>query len=429
MTKKTKICVIGGGSSYTPELIEGVLDFQVELDIGEISLMDLDAARLSIVGNLAQRMIHLRQAPIKLGLFQDLRQAITGADYVITQFRVGQMEARILDEKIPLQHGLIGQETTGAGGFSKALRTIPVMLEIAKQMEQDAPSGVLINFTNPSGLITEAVLKHSSIQCIGLCNIPYGVKMRMAHLLEVSPERIELDWVGLNHLNWLRGVSLDGQNIWDTVFQKNLEAADADPDRVFEREFLADLRLIPCSYLSYFYFSKRALEKQQASPTTRGEEVKKIETQLIQLYQDPKLKSKPKLLEKRGGAYYSTAAISLINALKNNKSEIHIVNTQNRGVFAELPGEAVIETACRIGADGAAPLPAVPLPDSVRGLVQLIKSYENLTIQASVYGDRSAAYHALLAHPLVGDAKKAKAVLEHLLQAHRKYLPKFFPGE
>jgi len=431
MGRELKIAVIGAGSSYTPELIEGFVEARAELNLARIAMMDIDERKLAIVGGLAGRMLEAAGVDIELELTTDRQRAIEGAHYVINQIRVGQMAARIQDEKIPLRFGVIGQETTGPGGFAKALRTIPVALDIARDIQQLAPGAFLLNFTNPAGLITEALLRYGEVPVIGLCNLPIGIEMRLAQTLGVDRRRITIDHVGLNHLNWLRGVWVDGQDIWKQVFQQALEEARQRPedDWGFSADLLETLQCIPCGYLNYYYNHDRILAKQLKAEKTRGEEVMEIERQLMEMYQDPNLREKPKLLEKRGGAYYSKVAVSLISAIENNKNEVHVVNTLNRGAIPNLPPDVVVEVPCVIGASGARPLVTAPMAPQIAGLTQQVKAYEVLAAKAGAEGDRRAALQALLAHPLVPSFSVAKGLLEALLEANRPFLPQFFGRE
>lgn len=429
MTGELKVSVIGAGSSYTPELLEGFIESREELPVNRMTLMDIDERRLRILGGLAQRMFQAAGVEIELEMTLDQRKAIKGSDFVISQIRVGGMGARYLDETIPPKFGVIGQETTGPGGFAKALRTIPVALRIARDMESLAPEAFLINFTNPSGLITEALHRYSQVRTIGLCNLPIGMEMRLSQWLGVDRRQLRLDWVGLNHLNWTRGVTLDGQDIWPRVFSKEVEETQGREEDgwSFSADLLESLGMIPCGYLNYYYNHDVMLAKQQKSSRTRAEEVREIEEQLLEMYQDPELQEKPKLLEKRGGAYYSKVAVSVISALINNKQETHIVNTLNGGAIPDLPPDVVVEVASVIGSDGARSLGTAPLPAEVRGLVQAVKAYEELAVVAGAEGDRPRALQALLAHPLVPSFRVARGLLEALLNAHRAYLPQFFP--
>ena len=425
-----KVSIIGAGSSYTPELIEGFIESWDELPVNKISLMDINDHRLGIIAGLTERMVQAGGVEIDVESTLDQRRSIDGADFVVSQIRVGGMDARILDENIPPLFGVIGQETTGPGGFAKALRTIPVALRIARDMESLAPGATLLNFTNPAGLITEALCRYSTIPTIGLCNLPIGTEMRLAKKFEVDRKDLQLDWVGLNHLNWTRRVYLKGEDIWSEVFVGELEEARGrEPNGWdFSEDLLQAVGMIPCGYLNYYYNHDRMLAKQQAAPRTRGEEVKEIESKLLDMYRDPDLKKKPELLEKRGGAYYSKAAVSLISALANDKQEIHIVNTVNQGAIPELSPDVVIEVSCRVGSTGAEPIPVGMLPPQVRGLIQAVKTYEEMAAIAGVEGDRRQALLALLAHPLTPSFTAAQGLLEALLDAHRAYLPQFFPS-
>lgn len=425
-----KICVMGGGSSYTPELIEGFIDKRRELPVKSIALMDIDQRKLEIVGGLARRMVRAAEADIEVLTTEDQEQAIEGAKFVINQIRVGGMAARMLDERIPPEFNIIGQETTGPGGFAKALRTIPVVLNIAQTIEKLSPEAILINFTNPAGLITEALVRYSSIPVIGLCNLPIGAEMRLSTQLGVERSRLRLDWVGLNHLNWIRGATLDGKDVWDQVFEQELAEARirAEDSWHFSADLLESLGLIPCGYLNYYYNHDLVLASQKKATKTRGEEVQGIENQLMAMYQDPGLTEKPKLLEQRGGAYYSKAAVDLISAIANNKGEIHIVNTANQGAISNLPPEVVVEIPCMINADGAHPLKTEALPVEIRGLVQAVKAYEELAAVAGAEGNRNQALLALLAHPLTRSFQAAQGLLEAVLKAHDVYLPQFRPG-
>ncbi len=429
MSEEIKVAVIGGGSTYTPELIEGFIKSYAEFPVHRLMLMDIDEHKMGIVGGLAKRMVKASGLDIEVELTADRQKAIEGTAFVITQIRVGQMPARILDEKIPPRFGVIGQETTGPGGFAKALRTIPVILDIAREMERLAPKAMLINFTNPAGLVTEALQAHSPIASIGLCNSPIGAEMRLAEAFATQRKHVLLDWVGLNHLNWIRGARVDGKDVWERVLQMEIESARENMDEHwgFSAELLETLQLIPNGYLNYFYYHDRMLAVQKAAQKTRGEEVREIEDNLLEIYRDEKLQEKPKLLEKRGGAYYSKAAVSLITAVWNDKQETHIVNTRNHGAIPDLADDDVVEIPAAIGAGGAQPLPAGPVPLAVRGTVEAVKAYEKLTVQTAVSGDRRLAVQALLAHPLVPGFDTAKGLVDALLDAHRQYLPNFFP--
>jgi 6-phospho-beta-glucosidase len=428
MENQIKVCVIGAGSSYTPELIEGLVETWDELPVRKLSLMDINPERLEIIGGLAKRMISAGEREIELEITQDRQQAIRGSRFVINQIRVGGMEARIKDEKIPLRFGVIGQETTGPGGFAKALRTIPVVLSIAEDIQKFAPGAILINFTNPAGLITEALSRYSSVDVIGLCNLPIGAEMRISQALGVERSQLKLDWIGLNHLNWIRGAQVDGEDVWNQVFEQELhKARQSPPDGWnFSADLLSSLGMIPCGYLNYYYHHPTVLDKQRKAERTRGEQVQEIERNLLKLYRDPELKEKPSLLEKRGGAYYSKAAISLLSAIANDKREIHIVNIRNQGAVPGLPHDVVVEIPAVIGAQTVKPLEVQPMPDEIGGLVHMVKAYEVLAAAAGAHGDRRKALQALLTHPLTPSFSAAQGLLEALLEAHKAHLPQFF---
>ena len=431
-----KIAIFGGGSSYTPEIIEGFILRHATLPVREIQLVDIPDGRekLQIVGNLAKRMVQKAGLDINVVLTEDKESAIDGADFVTTQLRVGLLDARIRDERIPLKYGTIGQETNGGGGFCKALRTIPVVLDIARTMERLAPNAKLINFANPSGIVTEAVLKHTKIDVMGLCNVPIGIKMNVAKLLDVTPDRIHIEFAGLNHLVWGLNVYLDGKS----VKQEVLEGLDNDENFTMKNirpikwpaGLLKNLDAIPCPYHRYYYMHDQMLEEEtkDAAPGgkgTRGEVVKQVEAELFELYKDPNLAIKPPQLMQRGGAYYSDAACELINSIHNNKLDIHVVNVRNNGAIADLPDNVAIECNAVVGGFGARPITVGRMPKQLVGLLQEVKAYEELTVEAAVTGDYATALRALTANPFIPSVKVAKPLLDELIAANAEYLPQF----
>ncbi|AOZ88878.1 6-phospho-beta-glucosidase [Bacillus xiamenensis] len=432
-----KIVTIGGGSSYTPELVEGFIKRYHELPIKELWLVDIEAGqeKLNIVGALAKRMVEKAGLPIDVHLTLDRRAALKDADFVTTQFRVGLLEARAKDERIPLKYGVIGQETNGPGGLLKGLRTIPVILEIVKDMEELCPDAWLVNFTNPAGMVTEAVLRYTNLKkVVGLCNVPIGIKMGIAKALDVDVERIEVQFAGLNHMVYGLDVYLDGVSIMDQVLDelgnpnsqwsmRNIEAKNWEPS------FVKGLGVIPCPYHRYYYKTKDMLEEEQKAAQekgTRAEVVQQVEQELFELYKDPDLSIKPPQLEKRGGAYYSDAACNLISSIYNDKHDIQPVNTVNRGAIASIPAESAVEVNCIITKDGPKPIATGDLPVAVRGLVQQIKSFERVAAEAAVTGDYETALVAMTINPLVPSDEIAKQILDEMLEAHREYLPQFF---
>ncbi len=430
-----KIAVIGGGSSYTPELIEGFIKRYHELPVKDLYLVDIEAGRekLEIVGSLAKRMLEKANVPINLHLTFDRREAIRDADFVTTQMRVGLLEARGRDERIPLKYNCIGQETTGAGGFAKGLRTIPVILDICKDIEELAPNALLVNFTNPAGMVTEAVLKYSKVRTMGLCNLPIETKMQIANLMGVDVSSIDIEMVGINHLNWTTKILVDGvDRTAEILFQASGDSKftmQNIPGFSWSPEFIQSLGALPCGYHRYFYMKEQMLKKQLEEVQTKGtraEIVKQVETELFELYKDPNLAVKPKQLELRGGAYYSEAALNLISSIYNNKKDCQIVNVRNNGTIPSLPDDASIEVNCVIGSEGAKPIQlTTPMNPKIRGLLQIVKAYEELAIEAAVKGDYNAALQALTIHPLVGSVDLAKPMLDDILEQNRAFLPQF----
>lgn len=426
-----KIAVIGGGSTYTSELIEGCLHARDEVPVGEIWLMDINPTRLEILGAFAQRMVNTAGASIQISTTADRQAAIAGADFVISQFRVGGMESRNQDIRLGLRHNTIGQETTGVGGFAKALRTIPVALDVCRDMRALAPSAWLINFTNPSGLVSEAIMKYGGVKVIGLCNVPITMKMMIARAMRWDAARVRLDYVGLNHLGWVRHVYLDGEDRMDQVLGKidfflRLPIVSRLAGKYFDRELIQALRMLPSPYLRYYYNTAQVLEEERRAKKNRAEVVMELEQRLLERYKDPRLKRKPRELGQRGGAYYSTAAVQLISALHNDAGDEQIVNVRNGDCIADLPPDAVVEVPCVIHKDGARPLPVGHVEPVIRGLMQAVKTYEQLAVEAAVHGDRRMAFQALLAHPLIRQADLAKALLEDLLVVNHQFLPQFY---
>lgn len=438
MDRGIKIVTIGGGSSYTPELIEGFIKRYDRLPVKELWLVDIEAGKekLSIVGNLAKRMVKKAGVPIEIHLTLDRREALKNADFVTTQFRVGLLDARAKDERIPLKYHVIGQETNGPGGLFKGLRTIPVILDIVKDMEELCPDAWLINFTNPAGMVTEAVVRHSKWRkIIGLCNVPIGMRMNIAKLLGVEADRVFIDFAGLNHMVYGLHVYLDGQEITDKVIEMMTSNEQSGVtmqnihDFGWEPEFIRALGAIPCPYHRYYYKTDQMLKQEledAAKVGTRAEVVSQLEKELFELYKDENLDIKPPQLEKRGGAYYSDAACSLIESIHTNKGDIQPVNTINNGAIQSIPNDSVVEINCVITKDGPKPIAIGDLPVATRGLVQQIKSFERIAAEAAVTGDYNKALLAMTINPLVPSDKVAKEILDEMLEAHKEYLPQFF---
>jgi 6-phospho-beta-glucosidase len=422
-----KLAVVGGGSSYTPELLDGLFSRLDKIPVSEVWLMDVDASRLAINAGFAQRMSAAHGNPFTVHHTSSLDEAVAGARFVVTQIRVGQMGARIADERLGLKYGIVGQETTGIGGFACALRTIPRILDVARAMEQHAPDGYLLNFTNPAGIVTEALVKHSKIRSMGLCNIPIGMIMDTIKHFGGEVGDVELDYVGLNHLSWVRAFRHKGEDITPQALEKFWENARDEWEEAPTREnMLAAMKRLNmwCNYyLQYFYSTDTVLETLRKKTRTRGEDVVELEQSLFAKYADPQLDHKPEELGKRGGAHYSTAAFHLIDAIQNDRGNRQIVCTRNAGAIPTFDDDAVVEVSAIIGKDGARALPQQAPEPAIRGLMQLIKAYESLTVQAAVTGDREAAYEALLLNPLTpSNARGCEALLEEVLEINRPHL-------
>ena len=428
-----KIAVIGGGSSYTPELMEGIINHKDSLPVTEVVLIDIPEGeeKVSINTAFAKRMVEKAGLPISVRYTLDRREGLKDASFVIAQIRVGGLDAREKDERIPLKYDVIGQETTGPGGFFKALRTIPVMLSICRDMEEVCKDAWLINFTNPSGIITEAILKNTKVKCIGLCNVSINMRYDAAERLSVSPDELDCRFIGLNHLSVMNHAYYQSKDrILDAVSVENTESVVKNIQKDAEMDAVAkELGCLLSPYMQYFYTEKEALQHEKMEAIgltgTRAAQVKEVEKNLFECYKDINLREKPAALAKRGGARYSMAAICLIDSIYNDTNDVQVVDVFNNGIIPQLPDDVVIEVNCRIGRNGATPL-ASDVPASVLGLIGQVKAYEEYTIEAAITGDRNKALIALLNNPLIHDVRDAKGILNELLEAHRAYLPAFF---
>jgi 6-phospho-beta-glucosidase len=402
-----KLAVIGAGSTYTPELVSHLS----ELAVDDVALHDIDTERLDVVGALAARMLDRAGYSGSLLRTDDLDAAIDGASFVLFQIRVGGQAARLQDETIPLRCSCIGQETTGAGGFAKAMRTVPVILELAERVAERAPGAWIVDFTNPVGIVTRALLD-AGHRAVGLCNVAITSQRLCARLLGVAPERVQVDQVGLNHLTWIRAVLLDDDDVLPALIAEHGDELVAGTG--LPRGLLDDLGAIPSYYLHYFYAHDRVLEEQRHG-VVRAQEVAEIERGLLELYRDPSLNEKPALLDQRGGAFYSEAAVGLVRSLATDDDAVHVVDTRNNGTLHGLADDDVVEVPARVGAAGARPLEQEPLAPELLGLVQHVAAYERLTVEAATTRDPVVARKALLAHPLIGQVDKVDALLDSLL--------------
>jgi 6-phospho-beta-glucosidase len=403
-----KLAVIGAGSTYTPELVSHLS----QLSVDEVALHDIDAERLEVVGGLARRMLDRAGYSGRLLQTGDLDAAIDGASFVLFQIRVGGQAARLHDETVPLRCGCIGQETTGAGGFAKAMRTVPVVLELAERVaDRAAPGAWIVDFTNPVGIVTRALLD-AGHRAVGLCNVAITFQRLCARLLGVEPDRVLVDQVGLNHLTWIRAVRLEGRDVLPDLLIANGEALAEEIE--LPRGVLDDLGAIPSYYLRYFYAHDRVLAEQQVG-VPRAQTVAEIERELLRMYRDPSLTEKPALLEQRGGAFYSEAAVGLVRSLASDDGAVHVVDTRNGGTLAGLADDDVVEVPARVTSTGPEPLEQEPLAPELLGLVQHVAAYERLTADAAVTRDSVTARKALLAHPLIGQIEMVDALVDSLV--------------
>lgn len=433
--KQIKIVTIGGGSSYTPELIEGFIKRKDELPIKEIWLVDIEEGKekLEIVGNLAKRMVKEAGLPWEVHLTLNRREALKDADFVSTQLRVGLLDARVKDERIPLSHGLLGQETNGAGGMFKAFRTIPVILGIVEDMKELCPNAWLINFTNPAGMVTEAVAKYGNYEkVVGLCNVPIMHTIKESEMLNKKPEELFFHFAGLNHFHWHRVYDKAGhevtKDIMNLLFSEDNNVVANIKDIPFIEEQIRELGMLPCAYHKYYYLQDDMLKKELEefkTNTTRAEVVKKVEEELFELYKNPELKEKPEQLSRRGGAHYSDAACEIISSIYNDKRSVMVVSTKNNGALLDLPHDCIVEVSSYITASGPKPISFGKFNAAARGYIQLMKAMEEVAIEAAVTGDYGTALQAFTTNPLVPGGAIAKKVLNEMLVAHKEYLPLF----
>ncbi|MBA5761099.1 6-phospho-beta-glucosidase [Vibrio sp. 404] len=436
MKKNLKITIIGAGSSYTPELIEGLIKRNGELPIGELWLVDIDdgAEKVSIIGDLTRRMLAKNNmSHVDVHVTLDRKPALKDADFVCSQFRAGCLEGRIRDERISLKYGMIGQETNGLGGFANACRTIPITLEICKEMEALCPDAWLLNFTNPSGMVTEAILKHTKVKAVGLCNVPVIMQKGIAHMLNANEQDIVLQVAGLNHFIWARQILHEGRDKLQEVVEEILSGNDPlvpqnIPSFEWPAELLRNMGMIPCAYLRYYYTSEDIMNQELEEANgegTRGEVVKAMEKRLFDIYRNPELSEKPKELEKRGGQYYSEAACELMSSIYNDKRTIMHVNTRNNGTIDGLPDDCAVEVSCMITQAGPVPLNVAPFPTDTLRLIQLMKEFESLTVEAAVTGNRNSAHRALILNPLVTTGTILEEALAETIEANLDYMPQF----
>lgn len=421
-----KTAIIGAGSIYTPELIEGLIKRKNVMPVTELALTDINRRKLEIVGGLAKRMVNHAGLACKVVLTLDCDTALTDADFVFVQIRVGELPARVLDEKIPLKYNLIGQETTGIGGFFKALRTIPVLMNIAERIKKLCPNAWMLNFTNPSGICAQALLDHANIKMMGLCNVPIG--MMSSPVKQFTKEAAEVDYVGLNHLSFLTSIRHNGRDFLQEAVAGDDELLEKlDGQMGFAKDVIRKVGGVPSYYLHYFIHQREALKKLLSAKQFRGEECMAIDEELLGMYSDAGLFVKPEKLSQRGGAMYSKTACSLAESIYTNNRKVHVVNAYNKGAIPFMADDDVVETRAIVGAGGAEMLPAtVTGGEYIKGIMQTVKAYERQTVKAATGGSRDDAISALMSNPLICDYDAAVGCFNEMLEAHRSYLPQFF---
>ena len=424
MNKELKIVIVGAGSSYTPELIEGLYNHKDTLPVKEIVLLDVNKERLEIMEEFVKRYTKFLDYNIKISSTESRKVAFTNADFVSTQIRVGGNKARIKDEKIPLKYGVIGQETTGVGGMFNAFRVIPVMVEIAKDVEKYCPNAWIVNYSNPTGLVTEALEKVTNVKIAGLCAGGMRPRWWASEALNIPEDEVFYDYIGLNHMNFTYNMTIQGRPIRDDEFSEVAKKC-----AVVSQDLIHTLKLIPSQYTQYYFHTSERVQQLKSQTKTRGESILELEKQIFREYADEATVDKPITLSKRGGGGYSVVAIGIMDAIYNDTGKWMVVNVVSNGTIDYLDDDAVIESACYVCKAGIKPLTLQNYPKAVKGLIMAVKNYESLAVEAALSGDREIALQALLAHPLIRDYDIAKPLLDEMLEAHKEYLPQFFKDE
>jgi 6-phospho-beta-glucosidase len=423
------LSVIGAASSYTPELFYNLAADHNRLGVKQIKLVDLNAEKLNLIASVCERLVRDYQLDLRLKTTTDMEEGVSEVDFILAQIRVGGLEARVRDETLPMELGMVGNETTGAGGFVCAMRTVPAMLEIARIVERISPAAWILNLSNPAGIVTEAIMKHTKIRTLGFCNIPINTTYALAQLLDVDPALVQLDSFGLNHLSWTRQALVNGEDRLGPLLDeaRHLDSAlyrHGVVEHHLSPEMLQRIRMIPGWYVRYFYYPEIILEEDQRSQETKGMRDMQAEEELQTIYQKQTYTQRAQeILSNKGGSQYYLPVLQVIDSIVNDRGDIIIVDTMNQNALPDLPAHVCVEVPARIFRAGAQPLEAGALPTTVRGLVQTVKAYEELTIEAAVTGNQQTAISALMANPLVGTYPKARAYLDRVLENEREYLP------
>lgn len=426
-----KITVVGGGSSYTPELSANLVETGDRLNIEQVCLFDLNAEKLELIRNISQKLLDEAGSNIQVTATQNMDEALTGCDYIVMQIRVGGLAARVRDETLPMEFGMVGNETTGAGGFVCGLRTVTAAVEIARQVERLRPNAWLLNLSNPAGMVTEAILKNTHVRCLGFCNIPINTTYAIGRALGVDPTRIRLDSFGLNHLSWTRAAYVEGEEILKPALDKagtgdSILYREELVEEMIDPEWLDALHMIPGWYLRYFYYPDRVLDEDRRHGHTKGIDDMRAEERLQRIYSSQGYtREAQQILSGKGGAQYYLPVLQVIEAMQNDRGDVVVVDTTNAEAIPDLPAGACVEIPCRIFKNRVEPIPVGSLPLSVRGLVQAVKNYEELAIEAAVTGSRKMALAALMAHPLVQSYAIAGPFFERVLDNEAEFLPQF----
>jgi len=429
-----KIAVIGAASSYTPELFANLMELREHLDVEQVTLMDPNLEKVTFIAEVSRRLLVGSGMKLQIITTQERQGAITGADFIILQIRIGGLAGRIRDEKLPMEFDLVGNETTGAGGFISALRTVPVALEIAQDIERISPKAWLMNLSNPAGIVTEALLKHSNVRTLGFCNIPINTQYALSAILQVPPASIQLESFGLNHVSWVRAVMVDGQERLQPLIaaarsRRSVLYRNGLVEDLIEPDWLRTLGMLPGWYLRYFYYPRQVLKQDKDSLRSEGEADLLAEEKLRLIYSTEGFGLEARrILEAKGGAQYYLPVLQAMVSIVHDRGEVVIADVRNGSALPDLPPEVCVEVPARIGRDSIEPLGMGPMPLCVRGLVQTLKAYEELTIQAAITGDHGAAVAALVTHPLVGSYPKARAFFDRALQNETAYLHQFLKG-
>ncbi|WP_418955367.1 6-phospho-beta-glucosidase [Streptomyces tritici] len=437
------LTILGGGGFRVPLVYGALLRDRREGRVTHVTLHDVDPARLAAVARvLAEQAADVPDAP-EVRVTTDLDDALRGTDFVFSAIRVGGLEGRAADERVALAEGVLGQETVGAGGIAYGLRTLPVAVDIARRVARLAPDAWVINFTNPAGLVTEAMARHLGDRVIGICDSPVGLGRRLARVLGADPDRARVDYAGLNHLGWVRGLYVDGRDELPRLLADPKLLESFEEGRLFGADWLRSLGAVPNEYLHYYYFNREAVRAYQEAEQTRGAFLRDQQARFYAEMADPgapALRTWDRTRAEREATYmaenrdvagageraeddlesggYEQVALALMRAVARDERTTLILNVRNRTTLAGLDADAVVEVPCVVDANGARPLAAEPLPYHAAGLVTAVKAVEREVIAAAASGSRAAAVKAFALHPLVDSLAVARRLLDGYTAVH-----------